>query len=160
MEKTAVFPGSFDPFTLGHKVVVEQALGVFDRVVIAVGVNSGKQGLFTPENRVRLIRDIFAGDSRIEVKAYYGLTADFCKEEGINFILRGLRNSVDFEYERNIAQINHELYPKLQTVVLFTPAKYVAISSSAIREMVTFGGDPSGFMPAGINLKNYLREEI
>ena len=149
MERRALFPGSFDPFTLGHKVVVDQALELFDRIVIAVGVNSEKRGLMTAENRVRLIRDLYKDNHRIEVRT-------FCRELGIRFILRGLRNNVDFEYERNIAQVNQTLFPEVETILLFTPAKYVAISSSVIRELVTFGGDPTPLMPQNINIKDYL----
>lgn len=156
MERTALFPGSFDPFTLGHKIVVDQALELFDRIVIALGVNTSKQGMLTPENRIRLIRDLYRDNDRIEIRTYTELTGEFCRSLGIRFILRGLRNSVDFEYERNIAQINHTLFPEVQTVLLFTPAKYVAISSSVIRELVEFGGDPTTLMPDKINIKDYL----
>ena len=156
MAKKAIFPGSFDPFTLGHKFVVDQALHVFDKLIIAVGINSEKRGLLTIDNRVKLIRDIYADDPRIEVKTFDGLTADFCRKEGVQIILRGLRNSVDFEYERNIAQVNQTLYSKLQTILIFTPAKYVAISSSVIRELVSLGADPSALMPKNIDIKNYL----
>ena len=113
MERRALFPGSFDPFTLGHKVVVDQALELFDRIVIAVGVNSEKRGLMTAENRVRLIRDLYKDNHRIEVRTYTELTGAFCRELGIRFILRGLRNNVDFEYERNIAQVNQTLFPEV-----------------------------------------------
>ena len=156
MERRALFPGSFDAFTLGHKVVVDQALELFDRIVIAVGVNSEKRGLMTAENRVRLIRDLYKDNHRIEVRTYTELTGAFCRELGIRFILRGLRNNVDFEYERNIAQVNQTLFPEVETILLFTPAKYVAISSSVIRELVTFGGDPTPLMPQNINIKDYL----
>ena len=100
MERKALFPGSFDPFTLGHKVVVDQALELFDHIVIAVGVNTEKRSLLSAENRVRLIRDLYQDDHRIEVRTYTELTGAFCRELGIRFILRGLRNNVDFEYER------------------------------------------------------------
>lgn len=156
MAKKAIFPGSFDPFTLGHKFVVDQALHVFDKIIIAIGANSEKRGLLTVDNRVKLIRDIYADDPRIEVKTFDGLTADFCRNEGVHIILRGLRNSVDFEYERNISQVNQTLYPKLQTILIFTPAKYVAISSSVIRELVSLGADPAALMPKNIDIKNYL----
>ena len=119
MERRALFPGSFDPFTLGHKVVVDQALELFDRIVIAVGVNSEKRGLMTAENRVRLIRDLYKDNHRIEVRTYTELTGLFCRELGIRFILRGLRNNVIFEYERNIAQVNQTLFPEVETVLLF-----------------------------------------
>lgn len=156
MERKALFPGSFDPFTLGHKVVVDQALELFDHIVIAVGVNTEKRSLLSAENRVRLIRDLYQDDHRIEVRTYTELTGAFCRELGIRFILRGLRNNVDFEYERNIAQVNQTLFPEVQTVLLFTPAKYVAISSSVIRELLNFDGDPTPLMPRNINIKDYL----
>ncbi len=156
MARTALFPGSFDPFTLGHKVVVDQGLELFDRIVIAIGVNSDKKGLLTAENRVRLIRDLYRDDRRVEVKTYAELTGEFCRSLGIRTILRGLRNSVDFEYERSIAQVNQTMFPEVQTVLLFTPAQYVAISSSVIRELVAFGGDPTPLMPCGIDIKDYL----
>jgi pantetheine-phosphate adenylyltransferase len=156
MNRTALFPGSFDPFTLGHKIVVDQGLELFERIVIAVGVNTEKRGLLTPENRARLIRDLYRNDSRIEVVIYNELTGKVCRQLGIDTILRGLRNTVDFEYERNIMQVNQTLFPEIKTVLLFTPARYVAISSSVIRELVTFGGDPTPLMPENIDIKNYL----
>ena len=156
MNRTALFPGSFDPFTLGHKIVVDQGLELFERIVIAVGVHTEKRGLLTPENRARLIRDLYRNDSRIEVVIYNELTGKVCRQLGIDTILRGLRNTVDFEYERNIMQVNQTLFPEIKTVLLFTPARYVAISSSVIRELVTFGGDPTPLMPENIDIKNYL----
>ncbi len=156
MGRKALFPGSFDPFTLGHKVVVDQALDLFDEVVIAVGINNSKAGLLSPKNRVRLIQDLYAGDERVQVVTYEELTGALCREMGISVLLRGLRNSVDFEYERNIAQINQTLFPEIKTVLLFTPAAYVAISSSVIRELVAFGGDPQALMPENVDLKKYL----
>ncbi len=156
MKRVALFPGSFDPFTLGHKVVVDEGLKLFDRIVIAVGGSAGKHGLLSIENRVRLIEDVYRGNDRIEVKSYGGLTGEFCREEGITTILRGMRNTVDFEYERNIMQINRTLFPELNTVLIFTPPQYVAISSSVIREIVAFGGDPTVLMPENIDIKKYL----
>ena len=156
MNRTALFPGSFDPFTLGHKIVVDQGLERFERSVIAVGDTTQKSGLLTPENRARRIRDRYPNDSRIEVVIYNELTGKVCRQLGIDTILRGLRNTVDFEYERNIMQVNQTLFPEIKTVLLFTPARYVAISSSVIRELVTFGGDPTPLMPENIDIKNYL----
>ena len=156
MNRTALFPGSFDPFTLGHKIVVDQGLELFERIVIAVGVNTEKRGLMTTENSARMIRDLYRNDSRIEVVIYNELTGKVCRQLGIDTILRGLRNTVDFEYERNIMQVNQTLFPEIKTVLLFTPARYVAISSSVIRELVTFGGDPTPLMPENIDIKNYL----
>lgn len=157
MDKTkALFPGSFDPFTLGHKIVVDQALELYDKIVIAVGVNSEKKTMLTAASRMKLIQDIYAGEPRIEVKTYNGLTGDFCREQGIQLILRGLRNTVDFEYERSIMQVNKTIFPEIHTVLMFTPAEYVAISSSVIRELVSFGSDPTPLMPKNIDIKNYL----
>lgn len=156
MERKVLFPGSFDPFTKGHKYVVDEALGIFDKIVIAVGINSEKKGLLTPENRVRLIRDLYKGNDRIEVIIYDNLTGEICRQLGITVILRGLRNSVDYEYERNITQINESLFPELRTVLLFTPPQYVAISSSIIRELISFGKDPVELMPHNIHLKSYM----
>ncbi len=156
MNGVALFPGSFDPFTLGHKYVVDQGLELFDRIVVAIGINKEKQGLLTPENRMRLIRDLYRDEPRIEVRTYTELTGAFCRELGIKTILRGLRNTVDFEYERSIMQVNCSLFPEIKTVLLFTPADYVAISSSVIRELLAFGGDPTPLMPENIDIKNYL----
>ena len=157
MEKIAIFPGSFDPFTLGHQSVVDDGLGLFDRIVIGVGVNTSKAGLLAPAERLRLIADLYCGQPRVEAMEYDGLTVDFARQVGAGFILRGLRNGVDFEFERNMMQINQTLYPDLKTVVLFTPPEYVAVSSSFVREIYQFGGDTSRFMPDGIRLEDYLR---
>ncbi len=154
--ETILFPGSFDPFTLGHKIVVDQALDMFGKIVIAVGINPEKRAMLSAENRVRLIRDLYRDEPRITVKTYDGLTGEFCRAEGIRVILRGLRNTVDFEYERSIGQVNQTMFPEIRTILMFTPAKYVAISSSVIRELVSFGHDPRELMPQNIDIKNYL----
>lgn len=156
MAKAVLFPGSFDPFTLGHKVVVDQALELFGRVVIAVGANNDKKHLITTENRVRLIEDIYRCDDRVEVRSYDNLTGEFCREMGITTIIRGIRNSVDFEYERNISHVSQTLFPELNVVMLFTPIEYIAISSSVIRELMAFGKDPKELMPENIDIKDYL----
>ena len=156
MEKVAIFPGSFDPFTLGHDVIVKQGLELFDKIIIAVGINVEKHGLLSTGNRVRLIRDLYGDDPRIEVTTYTGLTGDFCRSQSCRFILRGMRNTVDYEYERSIMLVNQKLYPEITTVLLFTPPQYVAISSSIIRELVTYGGDTSSLMPQNIDITNYL----
>lgn len=158
MERIAIFPGSFDPFTLGHKIIVDEGLELFDKIIVAVGVNNLKQGMLPTEGRVELIRDIYAGDSRVDVMTYDGLTVEFCKRVGAKYMLRGMRNTVDFEFERNMMQINQSLYPEIMTVLLFTPPKYVAISSSAVREIHMFGGDTSQFMPKGVVLDKYMKK--
>ncbi len=156
MKRTAIFPGSFDPFTVGHRIVMEDGLRLFDRIVIGVGINTEKQGLLTPEKRVTLITDVFAGEPKVEVQTYNGLTVDFARAVGAGYILRGMRNTVDFEFERNMMQVNRTLHPDIMTVLLFTPARYVAISSSFVREIHTFGGDTSPFLPEGIRLEKYM----
>lgn len=156
MSRIALFPGSFDPFTMGHKSIVDQGLTIFDHIVVGVGPNPEKKGLLTVKNRVRLIKDIFEGDPRVEALSYDSLTGDFCRELGITFLLRGMRNTVDYEYERGMMLINQKMFPEITTILLFTPPKYVAISSSMIRELVSFGRDPSELMPENINIKNYL----
>lgn len=156
MEKTAIFPGSFDPFTLGHKAVVDQGLGLFDRIVVGIGINSEKRGMLTVDNRIKLIRDIYKHDGRVEVVAYEGLTVDFIKSQKTDYVLRGMRNSVDFEFERNMMNINLALLPEMKTVLLFTPPELVAISSSIVREIYSFGGEVSKFMPEGVDISDYL----
>ncbi|MBP3356390.1 MAG: pantetheine-phosphate adenylyltransferase [Rikenellaceae bacterium] len=156
MERIALFPGSFDPFTLGHKAIVDQGLRFFDRIVVGVGDNNEKRGMMTDTNRARLIRDIYADEPRVEVCVYGGLTGDYCRKHGILFLLRGMRNTVDYEYERSMMLINQKLYPEITTVLLFTPPEFVAISSSMIRELVSYGGDPTPLMPQNIDIKNYL----
>lgn len=156
MHKTALFAGSFDPFTTGHQAVVTQALGLFEQVVVAVGHNSTKKGLLPVESRIRLINDVYRGQSRVKVCAYEGLTGDFARDNGIRVIVRGIRNGSDFEFEHNMEIINRTLYPEITTVFLCTPQQYAAVSSSIIREILGFGGDVSGFLPDGIDINEYL----
>jgi pantetheine-phosphate adenylyltransferase len=150
--KTAVFPGTFDPFTKGHESVVRQALPLFDRVIIAVGDNSKKNSLFTAEQRVNWIKQTFQHTSKIEVKSFKGLTVDFCKSHDAQFIIRGLRNSTDFEYERSIAHMNQAVLPDINTIFLLCDIELAAINSSIVREIYKNGGEVSQFLPAGIVL--------
>jgi len=156
MSRVALFPGSFDPYTMGHCDVVVHALGLFDKVVIGVGDNYGKKGLLTTESKVKLIVKIYENEPRVEVVVYGGLTGDFCIEHGISAIIRGLRNASDFEYERNIEQVNRVLYPEITTLFLLTSPEYSFISSSMIRELYHFGKDTNTLMPSGIDIKDYL----
>jgi pantetheine-phosphate adenylyltransferase len=156
MKCTALFPGSFDPFTLGHMAVAERGLEMFDRLLIGIGVNASKQGLIAPEKRAELIRRVFAGNPRVDVVLYEGLTGDLCRARGIRHILRGLRNSGDFEYERDMEMANAVVFPELSTVAVFTPAEFIPVSSRLVRELITMGGDPSKFLPPGIEIKDYL----
>ncbi len=156
MSKIALFPGSFDPFTLGHYAIVEQGLKVFDKIVIGIGANGEKRGLLTTGNKLKLIESIYPNQDRVEAVEYYGLTGDYCREKEIKFILRGMRNTVDYECERNMMLINQKLYPEITTVLLFTPPEYVSVSSSIIRELLHFGKDPSELLPQNIDIKKYL----
>jgi len=156
MKRTALFPGSFDPFTLGHMAVVERGLDMFDLLVVGVGVNPGKRGLLSTERRAELVRDAVGGNPRVEVALYDGLTGEFCRSRGIRHILRGLRNATDFEYEHDMEMANALIFPDITTVAVFTPAEYIPVSSRLVREIVAVGGDPSRFMPRGIDIKKYL----
>ena len=157
--RTAIFPGSFDPFTRGHAALVEQALGLFDKVVIAIGENINKNSLLDAEQREKLIRDCYAGNERVEVIRYSTLTGEVAREVGATAIIRGLRNTIDFEYERTMAQTNRRIFPDLQSVMLFTPAEYSDISSSTVRELLKFDRSVEEMMPEGVVLENYIRKE-
>lgn len=154
--KTALFPGSFDPFTRGHEAIVEKSLRLFDRVIIGIGSNVAKQGLLTLENRKRLIDDLYADNPRVEAIVYKGLTGDFAQHAGAAAVIRGVRNTTDFEYERTMAATNRRLYPEVVTVMLFTPPDVADISSSTVREVLSFGRSVKEFLPEGIDLNNYL----
>jgi pantetheine-phosphate adenylyltransferase len=154
MENIALFPGSFDPFTIGHESVVRRALPLFDRIIIAVGFNSAKSGFFPLDKRVKWIEEIFYGEKKIGVHTYEGLTANYCKHIGAKYLLRGLRTAADFEYERAIAQMNNLLDNDIETVFLLTRPEHTPISSTIVREIIRYGGDASQFVPKQINLKS------
>ena len=156
MSKTAIFPGSFDPFTAGHEDIVRRGLAIFDRIIVAVGYNIEKKGLLAADQRIRLISDVFEDEPRIEVIVYEGLTVDICRDLGVNFMLRGVRSSVDFEYERSIDYVNRMLSAEIENVLLMTDPSNAIISSSVVRELIAHGGDTSIFMPEGIKIENYL----
>ena len=155
MEKIALFPGSFDPFTRGHKDLVDRGLQIFGRIVIGVGRNYSKQGLLSTEQKIRLIEDSFKNEPRVSVELYEELTVDFCRKRDIKFLLRGMRNAQDFEYERNMMQINNMLDSELMTVMLFTRPEYEAVSSSVVRELMAYGKDVAEFLPEGIDINKY-----
>jgi pantetheine-phosphate adenylyltransferase len=154
MEKIALFPGSFDPFTIGHESVVTRALPLFDKIIVAVGYNSAKSGFFPLEKRIKWIEEIFISEKKIEVQSYEDLTASFCKKVGARYILRGLRTAADFEYERAIAQMNKMLDYDIETVFLLTKPEHSPISSTIVREVIRYGGDASQFVPKQVNLKD------
>ena len=146
MEKIALFAGTFAPYTVGHHSIATRALAMFDKIIIAVGYNSKKGSQGDTAERVESIARIYADEPRIEVVAYEGLTADFAKERGACCLLRGVRSVKDFEYERDLADLNREI-SGLETVILPCEPQYAAISSSAVRELMSYGKDASKFLP-------------
>lgn len=152
--KIALFPGSFDPFTRGHEAIVRQALTLFDKVVVAIGENIGKNSLLSTEERIKFIEQLYANDERVEAIAYSTLTGDVARKVGASAIIRGVRNTIDFEYERTLAQTNKRLFPEIETILLLTPADLADVSSSAVRELMAFGHDVSGMLPEGIDLQS------
>lgn len=155
MKRTALFPGTFDPITIGHVNLVERAMHLFDEIVIGIGHNSTKSTLFTLEQREQWIRDIFSAQPKVSVKHYEGLTVDFCKKTGATYILRGLRNTSDFDYEKNIAQMNKLVEPGIETLFLMCDPAYTPISSSVVRDLIRNGGDIASFVPPQI--ASYLK---
>ena len=152
MTRKALFPGSFDPFTAGHLNILKRALTMFDEVVVAVGVNIDKKGFFSNEKRMDIIRKATEGISGVKVIQYDNLTIDTCRELGIRHIVRGVRNMIDFETERSIADANRKLAPEIETVIIPTAQEYAHISSTAVRDLLKHGGDISLFVPEGIEL--------
>lgn len=153
MEKTAIFPGSFDPFTIGHKSIVTRSLPLFDKIIIAIGYNPEKKGYFSLEKRLGWISEVFKNEKKIYVDHYKGLTVDYCKKADAKYILRGLRTAADFEYERGIAQINKAINPDLDTVFLLTTPELTPITSTIIQDILRNGGDASQFVPEEVTLK-------
>ncbi len=152
MTKIALFPGSFDPFTIGHESVVRRALPLFDKIIIAIGYNTNKMGFFELEKRVKWIESVFEGEDKIEVQTYEGLTVDFCTKMKAHYILRGLRTAVDFDYERVIAQMNRSMHPEIETVFLLTEPEHTHIASTIVRDIIMNGGDASMFLPQKIRI--------
>jgi len=155
MKKVAVFPGSFDPFTIGHEAIVRRALGLFDEIIIAVGANALKKNFYTLETRKEMINKVFHNEPRVKVDHYDGLTVDYCKKNGAGFLLRGLRTAADFEFERAIGQVNKSMAPGIESIFLLTVPEHSFINSSIVRDIIKSGGDASKFVPAAINIKNY-----
>ena len=149
--KRAIFPGSFDPFTIGHYSIVQRGLNIFDEIIIGIGHNQSKKTLFSAERRLQIIQDAFADESRVKVQIYSNLTIDFAREANAGFILRGLRTVADFEYERTIGDTNRIL-SGVETVILFTEAAYAHISSTVARELISYGKDISAFLPPNVKL--------
>lgn len=155
MKKIAVFPGSFDPFTKGHENVISRSLDLFDKIVIAIGSHSQKSNFFPLEKRLAMISDLYQNEPRVEVDHYDGLTIDYCETIGAGYLLRGLRTSADFEYERAIAQVNRKMNNRVETVFLLTVPELTPVNSSIVREILRHNGDVTQFLPDGMDLNKY-----
>jgi len=150
MKRIAVFPGSFDPITIGHLDIVKRSLPLFDEIVVAIGNNSAKKYFFPLAKRLELLKNIFKEEEKVSINAYEGLTVDFCESENAQFIIRGLRSSTDFEYEKTIALFNKELKGGVETIFLASSPQYSHISSTVVREILKYGGDVGPFVPKEI----------
>lgn len=150
MAEIAVFPGSFDPITTGHVDLVKRALPLFDKVIVAVGVNSQKQGLFSLEQRLHWLESVFAEEPKVEVDHFFALTATYCRKIGARYLLRGLRNASDFDYEKTISQLNNIIGEGLETIFLISQPGFSHISSTIVREIIKGGGDARPFLPEAV----------
>jgi len=150
MERIAIFPGSFDPFTVGHESVVNRAIPMFDKIVIMIGFNSNKRSFFSVEKRAEWINEVFKNEPKVTVEWHEGLTVDFCKKVNARYILRGLRTSADFEFERAIAQVNKMMYPQIESVFLLTSPEHTPVTSTIVRDIIYHGGDASMFLPTAL----------
>lgn len=150
--KRAIFPGSFDPITLGHYDIIKRGVTLFDEVIVAIGVNASKKYMFSLEERINFIKKSFKDEPKITVVSYKGLTVDFCQKNDVKFILRGLRNPADFEFEKAIAHTNRDLAP-IETVFLLTAAKTSYISSSIVRDVIRNNGDYTKLVPKSVRVK-------
>jgi len=154
--KIAVFPGSFDPITTGHVDLIKRSLPLFDKIFVAVGVNSNKKTLFTLKTRLKWLHDVFQDEEKIEIAYFEGLTVEFCKSVDANYLIRGLRNSSDFDYEKTISQLNSVIGNGVETFFLISKPGFSHISSTIVREIIKAGGDASTFVPKEVT----LNEEI
>ena len=147
MKKIAIFPGSFDPITSGHVDVVRRALPLFDRIIIAIGINSQKQSLYPLEKRIEWLKRVFADEKKITVEAYEGLTVNFCNERKANYIVRGIRSASDFDYEKTIAHLNNAMYPNIETILILARPELSSVSSTIVREIIRGKGKVDKFVP-------------
>ena len=145
--KIALFPGSFDTITIAHVDILKRALPLFDRIVVGIGLNSAKQNFISAEKREEMVKTIFAGNEKVNVQLYEGLTVDFCRKINAKYMVRGIRSSSDFEYERAISQINQTMMPDVETILLLSKPEYSAISSTIVRDILRNKGDISYFVP-------------
>jgi pantetheine-phosphate adenylyltransferase len=147
VKRIALFPGTFDPITIGHVNIIERGLPLFDEIIIGIGHNANKSTLFELEQRLAWINKIFDNIPKVSCEVYEGLTVDFCKKVDAHYIIRGLRNMADFDYEKNIAQMNKIVYPKVETIFMMCDPAYTPISSSIVRDLIRNNGDASAFLP-------------
>ncbi|MGE3174839.1 MAG: pantetheine-phosphate adenylyltransferase [Planctomycetota bacterium] len=154
----AIYPGSFDPVTRGHLDLVQRALPLFDRLTVAVAINRQKTPTFAPEERAEMLREVLPKDPRLQVTTFHGLVVDFCRQQGISAILRGVRTVTDFEYEYQMALTNRHLRPEIETVFVMPSAEYSFVSSSLIKEIVRNGGDVGTFLPSAVERR--LRDRL
>lgn len=150
MKKIAVFPGSFDPVTRGHENIVIRSIPLFDEIIVAVGENSQKDSFFYLQTRIDFLEKVFENFPTVKIKSYRGLTVDFCKQEGAQYILRGLRTSADFEFERSIGQMNKKMHNDIETVFMLSLPDYTPLNSSIVRDIIRNGGDARPFVPEAI----------
>jgi len=156
MHRLAVFPGSFDPFTVGHEDIVIRAMDLFDEIIVAIGVHSLKKPLLKIESRVAMVNKVFENVDKVYADSFKGLTVDYCKKVGATHMLRGIRTAADFEYERAIAQINKRMLPEVESIFLLTSPEHTPVNSTIIRDIIRNRGDASQFIPSGVNIKEYL----
>ena len=152
MKLKALFPGSFDPFTAGHLNILTRALGMFDEVTVAIGINQDKRGFFSNEQKIEIIKQAVKGLENVDVIEYDGLTVDICRQLGVRHIVRGVRNMLDFENERAMADANRRIAPEIETIIIPTAQEFAHISSSAVRDILRHRGDTSLFLPEGVIL--------
>lgn len=158
MKRIAVFPGSFDPFTIGHESIIRRSLPMFDEIIIMIGYNSNKRPFYPLSKRKEWIKRVFDTEPKIKVGKYEGLTVDYCRKVHAQYILRGLRTAADFEYERAIGQINKKMYPDIETVFLLTLPEHTAISSTIVRDILRHRGDASMFLPSCLGIEEFYDE--
>lgn len=147
MQRICLFPGTFDPLTLGHVDIINRALPLFDKIIVGIGINTSKAPMFTPEKRLQWIKEIYKDEERVEGAVYEGLTIDFCRKLSARFILRGIRYVSDFEYEKTIADANRTLDRTIETIFLTGEPKYTSVASTIVRDIIRNGGDASHFLP-------------
>ncbi len=159
MKKIAVFPGSFDPITVGHVDILKRSLPLFDSIIIGIGINSQKQSLFTLEQREKWITKVFKNEPKISVESYHGLTINFCIEKDANYIIRGIRSAADFEYEKTIAHLNSAMVKDVETILMLSSAELSSISSTIVREIIRGKGKIEKFVPAEV-VEDVIKMEL